>query len=144
MSDLKNHGLRAKLDMSYETAVERTAAALKEEGFGILTEIDVKATLKQKLDADFRKYVILGACNPSLAHRALSTDLEIGLLLPCNVIVYEEDGGSVVSIVDPLLMLDVMENPDLDPVAQEARTRLQRVVEALGPVRLRMRSFKRR
>ncbi len=132
MSDLKNHGLRAKLDTSYETAVERTTAALKEEGFGILTEIDVKATLKQKLDADFRKYVILGACNPSLAHRALSTDLEIGLLLPCNVIVYEEDGGSVVSIVDPLLMLDVMENPDLDPVAQEARTRLQRVVEALG------------
>lgn len=132
MSDLKNHGLRAKLDTSYETAVERTTAALKEEGFGILTEIDLKATLKQKLDADFRKYVILGACNPSLAHRALSTDLEIGLLLPCNVIVYEEDGGSVVSIVDPLLMLDVMENPDLDPVAQEARTRLQRVVEALG------------
>ena len=132
MSDLKNHGLRAKLDMSYEAAVERTTAALKEEGFGILTEIDVKATLKQKLNADFRKYVILGACNPSLAHRALSTDLEIGLFLPCNVIVYEEDGGSVVSIVDPLLMLDVMENPDLDPVAQEARARLERVVEALG------------
>lgn len=132
MSDLKNHGLRAKLDMSYEAAVERTTAALKEEGFGILTEIDVKATLKEKLDADFRKYVILGACNPSLAHRALSTDLEIGLFLPCNVIVYEEDGGSVVSIVDPLLMLDVMENPDLDPVAQEARARLQWVVEALG------------
>lgn len=132
MSDLKNHGLRAKLDMSYEAAVERTTAALKEEGFGILTEIDVKATLKEKLDADFRKYVILGACNPSLAHRALSTDLEIGLFLPCNVIVYEEDGGSVVAIVDPLLMLDVMENPDLDPVAQEARARLQWVVEALG------------
>lgn len=132
MSDLKNHGLRAKLDMSYETAVERTAAALKEEGFGILTEIDVKATLKQKLDADFRKYVILGACNPSLAHRALSTDLEIGLLLPCNVIVYEEDGGSVVSIVDPISMLGVVENPDLEPVAQEARARLQRVIEALS------------
>lgn len=132
MNDLKNHSLRAKLDMSYETAVERTTAALKEEGFGILTEIDVKATLKEKLDADFRKYVILGACNPSLAHRALSTDLEIGLFLPCNVIVYEEDGESVVSIVDPLLMLDMMENPDLDPVAQEARARLQQVVEALG------------
>lgn len=132
MSGIKNQSLRAKLDMSYETAVERTTAALKEEGFGVLTEIDVKATLKEKLDADFRKYVILGACNPSLAHRALSTDLEIGLLLPCNVIVYEEDGGSVVSIVDPLLMMDVMENPDLDPVAQEARARLQRVVEALG------------
>jgi len=131
MSDLKNQGLRAKLDMSYEAAVERTKAALKEEGFGVLTEIDVKATLKEKLDADFRKYVILGACNPSLAHQALNTELEIGLLLPCNVIVHEEDGGSVVSIVDPIAMLGVVENPDLEPVAQEARTRLQRVVEAL-------------
>ena len=132
MSDIKNHGLRAKLDMSYEAAVERTTAVLKEEGFGVLTEIDVKATLKKKLGADFRKYVILGACNPPLAHRALSTDLEIGLLLPCNVIVYEEDGGSVVSIVDPIAMLGVVENPDLGPVAEEARARLQRVIEALG------------
>ncbi len=132
MSDLKNYGFRARLDMSYEQAVERTTAALKEQGFGVLTKIDVKATLKKKLDADFRKYVILGACNPSLAHQALTTELEIGLLLPCNVIVYEENGGSVVSIADPLSMLGVVGNPELEPVADEAWTRLQRVIEALS------------
>jgi uncharacterized protein (DUF302 family) len=120
------------LDLLYEQAVERVVAVLKEEGFGVLTEIDVKATLKKKLGADFRKYVILGACNPPLAHRALSTTLDVGLLLPCNVVVYEQDGGSVVSILDPLSMLGVVENPELDPVAQEARTRLQRVIEVLG------------
>ena len=132
MSDLKNYGFRVRLDMSYEQAVERTTAALKEQGFGVLTEIDVKATLKKKLDADFRKYVILGACNPSLAHQALTTELEIGLLLPCNVIVYEENGGSVVSIADPLSMLGMVGNPELEPVADEARIRLQRVIEALS------------
>ncbi|MGD8794579.1 MAG: DUF302 domain-containing protein [Anaerolineae bacterium] len=106
--------------------------ALKQEGFGVLTEIDVKATLKQKLDADFRKYTILGACNPPLAHRALRTELEIGLMLPCNVIVYEKEGGSsVVSIVDPISMLGVVESPELEPVADEARARLRRVAEAL-------------
>ncbi len=132
MSDLKNYGFRVRLDMSYEQAVERTTAALKEQGFGVLTEIDVKATLKKKLDADFRKYVILGACNPSLAHQALTTELEIGLLLPCNVIVYEENGGSVVSIADPLSMLGMVGNPKLEPVADEARIHLQRVIEALS------------
>lgn len=127
-----DYAYRTKLDLPYEQAVEKTTAALKEEGFGVLTEIDVKATLKKKLEADFRNYVILGACNPPLAHQALNTELEIGLLLPCNVIVYEEDGGSVVSIVDPISMLGVVENPELDPVASEARSRLQRVIEALG------------
>jgi uncharacterized protein (DUF302 family) len=106
-------------------------AALKNEGFGVLTEVDVKATVKEKLDVDFRKYVIMGACNPPLAHQALSTDLDIGLLLPCNVIVYEDDGESVVAILDPISMLDVVENPDLDPVAEEARSRLGRVAKAL-------------
>ncbi|NIW94675.1 MAG: DUF302 domain-containing protein, partial [Phycisphaerae bacterium] len=118
-----DYAYRTKLDLPYEQAVEKTTAALKEEGFGVLTEIDVKATLKKKLEADFRNYVILGACNPPLAHQALNTELEIGLLLPCNVIVYEEDGGSVVSIVDPISMLGVVENPELDPVASEARSR---------------------
>ena len=127
-----DYAYRTKLDLPYEQAVEKTTAALKEEGFGVLTEIDVKATLKKKLEADFRNYVILGACNPPLAHQALNTELEIGLLLPCNVIVYEENGGSVVSIVDPISMLGVVENPGLKPVADEARTRLQRVIEALG------------
>ncbi len=129
---ITDYAFRTKLDLPYEEAVEKVSAALKEEGFGILTEIDVQETLKKKLDVNFRKYVILGACNPPLAYQALQTELEIGLLLPCNVIVYEEDGGSVVSIVDPIAMLGVVGNPALDPVAQEARTRLQRVIETLG------------
>jgi uncharacterized protein (DUF302 family) len=129
---IADYSLKVQLDLPYEQAVEKATAALKEEGFGVLTEIDVKATLKKKLDADFRKYVILGACNPPLAHRALNTELEIGLLLPCNVIVYEEDGGSLVSIVDPISMLGVVESPELEPVASEARARLGRVAEALS------------
>lgn len=127
-----DYAYRTRLNVPYEQAVEQVIGALKDEGFGVLTEIDVKATLKKKLDADFRKYVILGACNPPLAHQALQAELEIGLLLPCNVIVYEEDGGSVVSIIDPISMLGVVEKPELDPVANEARTRLQRVIRALG------------
>jgi uncharacterized protein (DUF302 family) len=124
--------MHVKLSVPYEEAVEKATAALKAEGFGVLTEIDVKATMKKKLDADFRKYIILGACNPSLAHRALSTQLEIGLLLPCNVIVYEEDGGSVVSIVDPLSMMQMADAEALEPVAVEARARLERVRDALA------------
>lgn len=127
-----SYGFHTHINLPYEQAVEKVTAALKSEGFGVLTEIDVKATLKKKLDVDFRKYIILGACNPPLAYRALNTELEIGLLLPCNVIVYEENGASVVSIVDPIAMLGVGENPALAPVADEARTRLQRVVKALG------------
>ncbi len=133
MQDLYDIAFRTKLDVPYEEAVEQVTAALKQEGFGILTEIDVKATLKKKIDVDFRKYAILGACNPPLAHRALSADLEIGLLLPCNVIVYEDEGGgSVVSIVDPISMLSMVDNPKLQPVADEARARLGRVAAALG------------
>jgi uncharacterized protein (DUF302 family) len=130
---IAEYALRTELALPYAEAVERVVAALKEEGFGVLTEIDVKATLKKKLDAEFREYVILGACNPPLAHKALSTELEIGLLLPCNAIVYAKDGGgSVVSIVDPISMLGVVESAELAPVAEEARARLQRVIEALG------------
>jgi uncharacterized protein (DUF302 family) len=124
--------LRIELDVPYEQAMERVTTALKKEGFGVLTEIDVQATLKKKLETDFRKYAILGACNPPLAHRALSTHLEIGLLLPCNVIVYEDNGGSVVSIVDPISMLGVVKDPELKPVADEARARLERVAQALS------------
>jgi uncharacterized protein (DUF302 family) len=124
--------LRARLALPYVQAVEHVTAALKDQGFGVLTEIDVRTTLKKKLDVDFRKYVILGACNPPLAHQALTTELEIGLLLPCNVIVYEDDGGSVVSIADPIAMMHVANNPLLEPVAAEARVRLQRVIAALG------------
>ncbi|RMF26244.1 MAG: DUF302 domain-containing protein [Chloroflexi bacterium] len=131
MGRTTDYAFRTQLSLPYEQAVEEVTAALKKEGFGVLTEIDVKATLKQKLDVDFRRYVILGACNPPLAYQALQTEFEIGLLLPCNVIVYEEDGGSTVAVVDPVAMMSVVENPDLEPVALEARTRLQRVIEAL-------------
>jgi uncharacterized protein (DUF302 family) len=132
MDGAKSYGFQVKLEIPYEDAVERATAALKEQGFGVLTEINVKETMKQKLGADFRKYVILGACNPPLAHRALSTDLGIGLLLPCNVVVYEEGGGSVVSILDPSAALAVADNPELEGVAQEARARLERVAQALA------------
>ena len=95
-------------------------------------EVDVKATLQKKLGADFRKYVILGVCNPPLAHRALTAVLDVGLFLPCNVIVYEEGEQSVVAIIDPQAMMAVLEHPDLEGVAQEARTRLVRVIESLA------------
>lgn len=128
---MEKYQFRARLDVPYAEAVKRATAALKDEGFGVLTEVDVKETLKKKLDAEFRRYIILGACNPPLAHRALQHELELGLLLPCNVIVYEEDGGSVVSIVDPLTMMGVVDNPALQPVADEATERLRRVVKKL-------------
>jgi uncharacterized protein (DUF302 family) len=128
---IAQYAYKIKTDYPYEQAVERVMQELKKEGFGVLTEIDVKATLKKKLDVDFRKYVIMGACNPPLAQRALTTEQDIGLLLPCNVIVYEEGDGSVIGILDPISMMSVTENPDLDPVAQEAKKRLQRVARSL-------------
>lgn len=132
MSQLTSYGMKKRLDLGYDEAIERVTAALQREGFGVLTTIDVKATLKKKLDAEFRKYVILGACNPHIAHQALSAELELGLLLPCNVIVYEDDAGStVVSIVDPIQMLGVVDNEDLRPLGKEAKERLERVVAAL-------------
>jgi len=127
-----DYALRVPLNLPYEQAVERVTAALKAQGFGVLTEIDVKATLKKRLDVDFRKYVILGACNPPLAHRAFQSELEIGLFLPCNVIVYEAGEGSVVSIMDPISMLGVLDSPGLEPVGKEARTRLEQVIQALA------------
>lgn len=131
MQVTQSYALTRKLNKTYEEAIDLVTAALKEEGFGVLTTIDVKATMKQRIDADFRKYVILGACNPQLAHKALTTDLQLGLLLPCNAIVYEEDGGSVVSIVDPGMMMQIANNVELNEVAQDARARLQRVVDSL-------------
>jgi uncharacterized protein (DUF302 family) len=126
---------RVELSVPYEDALQRVTAALKEEGFGVLTEIDVKATMKEKLDADFRPYKILGTCNPPLAHRALSNEPQIGLMLPCNVTVEAtESGGSLVSIVNPEAMLGVGVLAGSDvvcSVAAEARTRLERVAEAL-------------
>jgi uncharacterized protein (DUF302 family) len=126
-------GIQVRLDASYENAIEQVTVALKEQGFGVLTEIDVKETLKQKLNVDFKKYKILGACNPPLAHRALKTTPEVGLLLPCNVIVYEDEerGGSVVTLTDPMSMVTFLDDPALQPVAQEARSRLEKVAQAL-------------
>ena len=117
--------------VDYEQAVRRTTEALKTEGFGVLTTIDVKQTLKQKLGADFRRYVILGACNPPLAHRALGTELAVGLLLPCNVTVFEEGGGSVVQAVKPEVIFEVAKNPALEPIVREVDQKLQRVLERI-------------
>jgi uncharacterized protein (DUF302 family) len=120
-----------RLDLSYDEAIETVTTALQNQGFGLLTEIDVKATLKKKLDVDFRRYVILGACNPTLAHQALTAELEIGLLMPCNVIVYEDGDGSVVSIADPNAMVEMNGSTRLEGVAAEARAKLQLVIDAL-------------
>jgi len=125
-------GFTVRLKTDFESATQRVTEALKAEGFGVLTEIDVKETLKKKLDVDFRPYKILGACNPPLAHRALTADSQVGLLLPCNVVVSQGEEGVVeVSLVDPLSMLGIVVNRDVEPVAQEARARLERVVASL-------------
>ncbi len=129
------YGISTTINLPYEQAVPKVVESLKEQGFGVLTEIDVKTTLKKKLDADFRRYVILGACNPNLAHRALQAELELGLLLPCNVIVYEsDDGQTVVSAVDPLTMLNVTHNAALQQIATEATERLTQALSALESV----------
>jgi uncharacterized protein (DUF302 family) len=124
------YGFGTTVALPYEQAVERTREALAGEGFGVLTEIDVRATLKKKLDVDFRPYVILGACNPPLAHRALTAEPEIGLLLPCNVVVREGDtpGTSVVTAMDPVAALSLAGNDEIAPLAGEVRARLERVV----------------
>jgi uncharacterized protein (DUF302 family) len=123
-----SYGLTARLpDVAPDDARARVTEALKAQGFGILTEIDVRATLKKKLDVDFRPYVILGACNPQLAKRALDEDLGIGLLLPCNVVIWQEEGGSVVSIADPRAMFQVVGDARLQPIVDEAERRLHAV-----------------
>ncbi len=126
------YGLRKELPaVPYSAAVERVAEALKAEGFGILTTIDVKSTLKEKMDVDYKPYVILGACNPELAHRALTADDNIGLLLPCNVVVTETETGSEVAIARPESVLAMADSPDVTPIAKEAESRLRRVLEEL-------------
>ena len=127
------YGLRVEIQVDYERAVEQATAALKEQGFGVLTTIDVQETLKQKLGRDFRKYVILGACNPPLADRALHAELEVGLLLPCNVVVYEvSPGRSVVSAMAPMAALGIVgDNKELQTVAKEADARLRGALSAL-------------
>lgn len=131
MNDLK-YGISIELNLPLDPAIAATREALQEEGFGVLTEIDVRKTLKEKIGADFQPYVILGACNPSLAFTALQHDIEVGLLLPCNVTVRQEDGGSVVSALDPLVMARLSDAPGLDEVSRLARQKLERVLEKLA------------
>jgi uncharacterized protein (DUF302 family) len=127
------YGYTAHLDgVSFDDARARVADALKVQGFGILTEIDVKATMKAKLNREFRRYVILGACNPELAHRALDTELAVGLLLPCNVCLWEEEGGTVVSIAKPAAMFEIVKNAALQPLVDEVDERLRRAIEQIG------------
>lgn len=124
------YGFSVSVPLDYAVAVERTREALGREGFGVLTEIDVSATLKKKLDVDFRPYVILGACNPALAHRALSAEREIGLLLPCNLIVYAGDtpGTSTVAAMDPVEALRLTGRTDIAELSHEVRARLERAL----------------
>ena len=127
-----DYGIRRRLSLSYDDAVTRTKEALKHHGFGVLSEIDMKEKLKEKLDVDFKRYVILGACNPPLAYKALQAEPEIGLLLPCNVIVYETDEGAVVSAVNPDSMLSIVgANPAIAEVARDAKARLEEAIEAI-------------
>jgi uncharacterized protein (DUF302 family) len=122
------YGFSKTTPLPYEQAIEKVTDELKKEGFGVLTTIDVKETLKKKLDVDFTKYVILGACNPPFAHKALTAEEEIGLLLPCNVAVYEKENATVVSIFDPMVMMAIVENSAMKPIAEEVRARLERVL----------------
>ena len=125
------YGMSKTVGLTYEQAVEKVTAELKKEGFGVLTTIDVKETLKAKLNVEFPRYIILGACNPPFAHKALQAEEHIGLLLPCNVIVYEKGGATVVAAFDPMVMTAVMDNPGMQPIAKEVRERLDRVIAAM-------------
>ena len=120
------------LDLPFADSVEKVRAALQEQGFGVLTEIDVTATLKAKLGEDMEDYLILGACNPPLAHRALEVDRSLGLLLPCNVVLRATSAGTLVEIADPEVMVDLTSNSALEPIAKDARERLTLVLAALG------------
>jgi uncharacterized protein (DUF302 family) len=129
---MSGYGFGKTLKGTLETIRPKVEDALKQQGFGILTEIDVKATLKKKLDVDFVPYVILGACNPHLAHQALTIETEIGLLLPCNVIIYQMDEGHVrVAVFDPKSGMALAANPKLDPIGTEAKRRLEAALESI-------------
>jgi uncharacterized protein (DUF302 family) len=125
------YGFSKETNMPFDTAVEKVTAELQKEGFGMLTTIDVKDTLRKKLNVEFKQYKILGACNPLFAYTALQAEEEIGLLLPCNVIVYERNGKSVVAAFDPMSMARVMENPTVERIAAEVKQRLERVIAAV-------------
>jgi uncharacterized protein (DUF302 family) len=121
------YGFSKTIDLGFEEAIIKVTDELKKEGFGVLTTIDVKDTLKKKINVDFKKYTILGACNPPIAHRALQAEEELGLLLPCNVIVYEKDNKTTVSFFDPMIMTKLIDNKKMEPIAKEVKEKLQRV-----------------
>jgi uncharacterized protein (DUF302 family) len=130
--EVASFGIQKTLDIGFDDALTKIPEALKAEGFGVLTEIDVQATLKKKLDVDFRRYRILGACNPPFAHKALQHSLDVGMLMPCNVIVYEtDDGKTVVSAVDPMQTMAAQGDPEMKPLADAVQQKLKRVVESL-------------
>lgn len=125
------YGFSKTTDYNFNQAIEKVTEELKKEGFGVLTSIDVKDTLKKKINVDFKNYTILGACNPPIAHKALQTEEELGLLLPCNIIVYEKENKTVVSVFDPMMMTKVIDNEKMIPIATEVKEKLQRVLEAI-------------
>lgn len=126
------YGFSTKTNVGFEESIERTKAALAEEGFGVLTTIDVQATMKVKLDIDGKPYTILGACNPKLAHQAISAEPDIGLLLPCNVLVREEEDGSVtVAFMDPVAVLGMVDKPGIEELAGQVRAKLMNVRDSL-------------
>jgi uncharacterized protein (DUF302 family) len=125
------YGISKKVSTGYDETVLRVTEELKKEGFGVLTTIDVRDTLKKKLNVDFPRYVILGACNPPFAHKGLQAEEELGLLLPCNVIVYEKGGSTAVSAFDPTAMTAIVDNPAVGDLAAEVKSRLERVIAAL-------------
>jgi uncharacterized protein (DUF302 family) len=129
---MMEYGISTTVALSYDDAIAKVTAELKNEGFGVLTTIDVQKTLKEKIDVDFTKYIILGACNPPFAHKALTAEEQIGLLLPCNVIVYEKNGTTIVSAFSPMVMMQLLDNPTMEPIAREVDARLRRVIAAMG------------
>lgn len=125
------YGISKTTDYAFNQAIEKVTEELKKEGFGVLTTIDVKDTLKKKIDVDFKNYTILGACNPPFAHKGLLAEEELGLLLPCNVIVYEKNDKTVISIFNPMIMTGIIENPAIQEIATEIKKKLDRVLESL-------------
>ena len=127
-----DYGISKKVELSYEDAINKVTEELKKEGFGVLTTIDVKETLKKKLDVDFQRYIILGACNPPFAYESLKSEIEIGLLLPCNFIIYENKSGeTTVSAFDPMVMGSIIKNEKLEEIAGKVREKIVRVMDSI-------------